>query len=104
MVMNSSMELKKIGSKSARLAGLGLFVKGASLLKCSFILGSQMAHFSASSVAVPLVGKFGGPFASFFIAAFRLLFYGSSALSAFAFVIPGLCASLYWSSNSWLIR
>ena len=86
-----------------------LLVKCASVFKVSFIMGSYVAFFSATSIIVPLAGAFSGVAGSCIVFALGLaakLFFGGKVLSLkfLAFIVPGFCASLYWGSRSALIR
>jgi hypothetical protein len=82
------------------------FLKLASLIKLNFIVGSQAAFFSGSSVAMPLIGAFGGSVITScvaFIYAFKYFFFTPS-LNFLAYHIPGLFAAGYWYTDHWLIR
>jgi hypothetical protein len=86
-----------------------VLIKCASLLKVSFMVGSYFAFFSATSIIAPLAGAFTGIWGTCIVFALGLAgkaIFGSSILSFkfLAFIIPGFCASLYWSSRSALIR
>ncbi|HZW61387.1 MAG TPA: hypothetical protein VFF04_04115 [Candidatus Babeliales bacterium] len=103
------MSLPNKLSKNVIGAGIGYAgIKFASLVKISFIVGSVMAFFSGTSVAIPLIGAFTGLFGTVAVFCLRLSFHtlvnGSFALSYLAYHIPGLCASAYWASESKLIR
>lgn len=82
--------------------------KMLSFFKISFVIGSQHALLSCSSMMLPLIGFYGGILGS--IAFFGLnlglrgLFGNLSGFSLLAFYIPGLCASLYFASHHWFIR
>ncbi len=85
-----------------------LFVKAASLLKVSFVLGSQAIFFSGVNIVAPLSGAFGGVRGSLSVfmlgVTIQLLLGGFSGLHMLAFCVPGLFAALYWASSSGLIR
>jgi len=91
--------------KAASYAGL---LKITGLLKVSFLVGSQMIWFSGSNAVLPLAGAFGGVMGSGLVFLMRqllhLLFFKTISLSFLAFCIPGLCASLYWSTNHMIVR
>lgn len=91
--------------KAASYAGM---LKISGLLKISFLVGSQMIWFSASNSVLPLAGAFGGVMGSGLVFLIRqllhLLFFKTISLSFLAFCIPGLCASLYWSTNHFVVR
>lgn len=78
--------------------------KLSSVLKISFVFGSFFTWFSASSIAIPLIGLLGG--AQSAIAFFMINLLGRVAfgyglsLKILAFYIPGLCASLYLARRS----
>lgn len=91
----------------AKVVGVGIMLKAISLYKISFILGSQTAFFNGSSVAIPLVGFFAGPIGSVLLFLVRLgnwHLFTSGSLHLLSFVVPGFCASLYWTTKSSLIR
>lgn len=85
-----------------------LLIKCASIFKVSFIVGSYLAFFSATSIVAPLVGAFtsvSGTCVVFALGVLAKLLLGSALSFKFlAFIIPGFFASLYWSSRSALIR
>jgi len=82
--------------------------KIASLLKINFIVGSQLACFSAVSIVTPLVGLISGLTGCGLFFAMRIFFsfiYNPlGSLHLLAFCLPGLCASLYLASEHILIR
>ena len=74
-------------------------IKAASLLKTSYIVGSYAAFFSASSIALPLVGAWSTIPTIITTCAFGFLVrlaLGASFMPMLAYWIPGLCAALYW--------
>jgi len=84
-----------------------LLVKISSLFKVSFIISSYLAMFSATSIIAPLAGAFGGLASC--VAVFGLsmglkFVFGGLSLAYLFYHIPGLFASLYWASSSFLIR
>lgn len=83
-------------------------VKLSHLINFSWVVGSQMALFSAANIMVPLSGVFGGILGSsgLFILGIllRLVFFGSLTAKLLAFHIPGFFAALYWSTRHWSIR
>lgn len=82
-------------------------IKAASLFKTSYIVGSHAAFFSASSIALPLMGAWSSRSAIFMTVTFGFvirLALGASLLPMLAFWIPGLCAALYWQLPSKLYR
>lgn len=102
------MNINKISKKAAQ-ASLIILAKVASFFKVSYIVGSHMAFFSATSVMMPLCGAFGGLRLSVAIVTFGLLskFAMGSGLLSFkylAYHIPGLFAALYFASPSLMIR
>lgn len=102
MAHKSSFFRSTLGSFSAACG-----IKSASLFKMSHIIGSYASFFSASSIALPLVGKWVSMHTLFMTCSFsfalRLLF-GASALPMLAYWIPGLCAALYWKLPSTFYR
>jgi hypothetical protein len=82
-------------------------VKVASILKTSYIVGSHAAFFSASSIAMPLMGAWSSIPAIMMTFAFGFavrMALGASLLPMFAFWVPGLCAALYWQLPSRFYR
>lgn len=82
--------------------------KVTSFAKFSFIVGSQTAFFAPAAVLLPLAGAFGGVMGSFSMLGMgllmRALFVGAMPLAFLAYHLPGFCASLYWGSNSKLVK
>ncbi len=76
-----------------------ILVKLASFLKINFIIGSQLAHFSAVSIVTPLVGLFGGIVGCWIVLFIKMalgLWHNSfGSFQILAFYVPGFCASLY---------
>ncbi len=90
-----------------KLGVIGLALKAVSLYKISFIFGSQAAFFNGSSVAIPLIGFFVGSLGSVAFLLARLsswYLFSSGSLHLLSFVIPGFCASLYWTTKHSLLR
>ncbi len=82
-------------------------IKGASLLKTSYIVGSYAAFFSASSIALPLMGAWSNIPVIVTTCAFGFLVrlaLGASLMPMFAYWVPGLCAALYWQLPSKFYR
>jgi len=83
-------------------------IKIGAFLKVHLIVGSYTALFSGSNILMPLTGFFGGVPGSFAVFSgllgLRLLFSGIKSLHILAYHIPGLCASLYWATESVMIR
>ncbi len=81
-------------------------LKLASLIKINFIVGSQAAFFSGTSVAMPLLGTFLGTA----LAGITLCVQGLSVITRLsllkflAYHIPGFCAAAYWNTQHWLMR
>jgi hypothetical protein len=99
------MKMIKNSLKAASYAGV---LQLSTLIKISFVIGSQMIWFSGANAIVPLSGAFGGILGSGLVFLLRqllhLLFFKTVSLSFLAFCIPGLCASLYWASRHYSIR
>jgi hypothetical protein len=80
----------------------------SSLVKFSWIIGSQMAFFSGINIVAPLSGAFGGIFGSTASFLLRIITYaclfGTLSVKTFTLGIPSFFASLYWASNHWLVR
>lgn len=96
-------------SKTSRFSGLfTILIKASSLFKVSFIIGSHVALFSATSIMVPLSGAFGGLSGaiavSFMRACLNMLCGGVLSFTYLAYHIPGLFAALYWTTSSPVIR
>lgn len=108
---NFTQELKVVAMirknqflRNVSAAGLSLLcVKAATLFKISFIVGSSMAFFSGSSIAMPLVGALGGIMCSVMTFGLGCLVRGltGSLFSAhyLAYHIPGLCGAAYFSGG-----
>lgn len=82
-------------------------IKAASILKTSYIVGSHAAFFSASSIAMPLMGAWSSISTIMMTFAFGFavrIALGASLLPMFAFWVPGLCAALYWQMPSKFYR
>ena len=92
----------------AQLCGFFGVIKIASLCKVSFVFGSLCAFFSLSNVVTPLTGLYGhsGLVTALFVllGLFKVGMNGFLGLHQLAFILPGLCASLYFSTNSAFIR
>ena len=101
------MNMTTKGLSLLRLVLIGIVLKAISFYKISFILGSQTAFFNGSSVAIPLVGFFAGSIGSVFLFLIRMTNWGlftSGSWHLLSFVIPGFCASLYWTTQKSSIR
>lgn len=98
----------KLATNSFKVASFGAIFKVSTLVKMSFLLGSQMIWFSGVNCVLPLSGAFGGVFGASLLFLTRqlihLIFYKTVSLSFLAFCIPGFFASLYWSTNHFVIR
>jgi hypothetical protein len=98
----------KIIKNSLKIASYAGLVKILGLLKVSFVIGSQMIWFSATNSILPLAGAFGSIMGSGLVFLVRQLihfaFFKTISLSFLAFCIPGFFASLYWSTNHYVIR
>ena len=98
----------KIIKNSLKAVSYAAMVKLSGLIKVSFLVGSPMIWFSTSNSVLPLAGAFGGVMGSGFTFLMRqvlhLIFFKTVSLSFLAFCVPGLCASLYWSTNHYTIR
>lgn len=82
-------------------------IKISSILKTSYIVGSHAAFFSASSIAMPLMGAWSSIPTILITSAIGFLVrlaLGASLLPMFAFWVPGLCAALYWQLPSKIYR
>lgn len=83
-------------------------IYACSFFKISFILGSQKAFFNGSAVAIPLVGFFTTSTNCFLVCLVRLcqalLFTHTLSYHLLAFIVPGFCASLYWTNPGSTIR
>jgi hypothetical protein len=104
----SMMHVSKKTSMNAKALFVMLLAKGATLFKISFVVGSQMALFSAANCITPLMGVFCGATTAGAFFALRvmahLLMYKTISLSVLAFYVPGLCASLYLATRSSAVR
>jgi hypothetical protein len=101
------MDWIKKSIECGKYAVVCMALKALSAWKISFIVGSQTAFFSGASVSVPFVGFFAGSLGS--LAVFLLRFsnwflYTTHSWHLLSFVIPGFCASLYWTSKGSFIR
>lgn len=85
-----------------------LLAKVTAFAKFSFIIGSKMAFFAPAAVLLPLAGAFGGISGSVGMLAMgllmRCLLVGSMPLLFLAYHIPGFFASLYWATDSKMLR
>jgi len=85
-----------------------ILIKLVGFLKINFIVGSQLAHFSAVSIVTPLVGLFSGVAGCWVLLlikmALRLLYSPLGSFQILAFYVPGLCASLYLASSHIMVR
>ncbi len=85
-----------------------IIIKLVSFFKISFIVGSQLAHFSAVSIAIPLVGLLSGITGCLAILVIKMALGFSynpvGSLHMLAFFVPGFCASLYLASGHISIR
>ena len=83
-------------------------IKLFAIAKVSFIVGSQFAFFSAAMIFAPLSGAFAGVFGSFAFFGLRLiinlLLTAAIPFHFLAYHIPGLFASLFWASQSRILR
>ncbi len=83
-------------------------VKLFSFSKISFIVGSFGAFFTLSGIFIPLSGAWAGIAGSLLTCAaglaIRFLIHPLFSLSFLAYHIPGLCASLFWATNSKLFK
>lgn len=95
-------------NKLIKSLGCALVVKASALAKISFVIGSHLLFFSGPAIIAPLVGAFGGVFASGFVLFFRMamhfLFFKTVSFSFLALCVPGFFASLYWATRSSVIR
>jgi hypothetical protein len=85
-----------------------LAIKISSFIKLSYIIGSDWLFFSCSSMVAPLAGAFGGLAGCNIVLLMRLIFhimfFNIHSMGFLALYIPGFCASLYWATNSALVR
>lgn len=83
-------------------------VKFFSLVKASFIVGSWTGYFSGANMLLSLSGAFGGLFGASVLfglrAIFRFITFGSLPLRHLAFVVPGWCASIAWTTKHWVLH
>lgn len=102
------LSTKKIAMYCARIFTCFGLIKVASLFKMSYILGSYTAMFSGTNIVTPLVGAFAGVGGSLGVFGvgylLRLLLRGAFSFRILAFHLPGLCASLYWSTPNAFVR
>jgi len=85
-----------------------ILIKLVSFLKINFIVGSQLAHFSAVSILTPLAGLFSGITGCWVLLLARMalgsLYNPLGSFQILAFYVPGLCASLYLASSHIMVR
>lgn len=101
------MSMTKKSLSLLKVVLIGIVLKAISFYKISFIFGSQTAFFNGSSVAIPLVGFFAGSVGSVLLFLIRMsnwCLFSSGSLHLLSFVIPGFCASLYWSTQKSSVR
>jgi hypothetical protein len=98
----------KIIKNLLKASSYATILQFSSLIKLSFVIGSQMIWFSGTNAVLPLVGAFGGIAGCGMIFVMRqlihLLFFKTISLSFLAFCVPGFCASLYWATRHYAIR
>ncbi len=103
-MMNTNKTLRYF-SKTMLAFGI---IELASMLKMSYMVGSWSAFFSATNIAVPMAGVFGGTALTGLItimrALSRWLLLGSNPASFLVFHIPGVVAAFYWRSSSRLVK
>jgi len=91
--------------KNSGFAGL---VGLSSLVKFSWMVGSQTSFFSGINIMVPLSGAFGGVFgsvASYIIRAItHFCLFGVFSVKYLTIGVPNFFASLYWSTTHWALR
>jgi len=96
--------------KGRQLGGVIFFyagIKMAALLKMSYIIGSEMAFFSATNVLHPIGGKMlgvSGSFLWFVLTCAVRLGSGASMYLSIIYGLPGFCAALYMARSHMLIR
>jgi len=99
--------IKQYG-RFVHIIAFAALVQLSHLFRLNWIIGSYTAIFSGINIMLPLGGAFGGIAGS--IGMFmlglgtRLVFFGGLNVHLLAFHVPGLVASLYWSTSHWLIR
>ncbi len=79
----------------------------SSLWKISFWVGSHIAFFSATNCVAPLAGAFGGILGAALVFGLRLcmrFFWSGVTIASLLQGVPYFCASLYWATNSVVIR
>lgn len=95
-------------NKLIKSIGCAALIKVSSFAKFSFVAGSHMIWLSGPAILAPLVGAFGGVFASSIVLLIRMalhfLLFKKLSLSFLAFCVPGFVGSLYWSTRSSIIR
>jgi hypothetical protein len=98
----------KIVKNPLKIASYVGIAKMSGLMKISFLVGSQMVWFSATNSVLPLAGAFGGVMGSGLVFLMRQLMHlfvsKTVSLSFLAFCVPGLCASLYWATQHYVVR
>jgi hypothetical protein len=108
MCIYMELYFMKMMANSFKAASYAAIFKLSGLLKVSFLVGSHMIWFSGVSSVLPLAGAFGGILGAGLVFLVRqllhLFFFKTLSLSFLALCIPGFCASLYWASNSAIIR
>lgn len=79
----------------------------ASLVKISYVVGSQQIFFSGANALYPLFGIWGGS-ASLFAIVMRFILRGALGVtmswSLLALILPGLAVTAYMAYNHWAIR
>ncbi len=83
-------------------------IKTTSWIKLNYIAGLEMSWFSFAPIFMPLTGAFMGVFGSSTVflmrLALKMVVCKSLSLSLLALYLPGYCASLYWATNTIMIR
>lgn len=85
-----------------------ILAKVTGFAKFSFIVGSKMAFLAPTAILLPLAGAFAGISGSLGMLGIgllvRSLLFGSMPLAFLAYHIPGFFASVYWATDSKVIR
>lgn len=102
------MVSKKLLNPFHNILLFNALIKLSGLVKLSFIVGSQLAFFSAVAIITPLSGAFAGFAGSFGVFGvgilIRAFLSGWMPLHFLAYHIPGLFGSLFWATESKIAR
>lgn len=95
------MESKNIINFVCGSLGFSAIITAVAFIKMNYIVGSQMAHFSAATALAPLAGVQGVSFGAvtFLLSMFFKFLMGINPFTYLLYHIPSLCGALFWSGS-----